>query len=162
MINVKQLPPDRWKDYRSLRLEALRSDPLAFGSSYEEEEGLAEDEWKRRINNALFALSKDKPVGMIVYVVNHKIKTQHFANIFGTYVKKEYRGKGIGKKLIESAIDNIQENVNVSKIELTVNPEQKAAVRLYEKCGFELVGRLKKKLKINDKFYDELIMERHI
>ena len=162
MIEVKKLPPDRWKDYRDLRLEALKSDPLAFGSSYEEEKDLAEDEWKKRINNALFALSNDKPVGMIVYIINNKIKTKHIANIFGIYVKKEYRGKGIGKKLIESVIKNIQKNVNVSKIELAVNPEQKAAVKLYEKYGFELVGRLKKELKIDDKFYDELIMERHL
>ena len=83
-------------------------------------------------------------------------------NIFGTYVEKEYRGKGIGHKLMESVIKNIQKNVNVSKIELNVNPEQKAAVKLYEKYGFELVGRLEKGLKIDDKFYDELIMERHL
>ena len=66
MIEVKKLPPDRWKDYRDLRLTALRSDPLAFGSSYAEEKNLTEDEWKRRLNNAIFVLSNDKPVGMIV------------------------------------------------------------------------------------------------
>ena len=128
----------------------------------EENKDLAEDEWKRRINNALFALSNDKPVGMIVYIISSKIKTKHVANIFGTYVEKEYRGKGIGNKLMDSVMENIQENVNVSKIELTVNSEQKAAVKLYEKYGFELVGRLEKGLKIDDKFYDELIMERHL
>ena len=58
MIEVKKLPPDSTR--------AHRSDPLAFGSAYLEEKDLAEDEWKRRTNNALFALSNDKPVGMIV------------------------------------------------------------------------------------------------
>ena len=162
MIEVKKLPPDRWKDYRDLRLTALRSDPLAFGSSYAEEKNLTEDEWKRRLNNAIFVLSNDKPVGMIVYITNSRIKTKHVANIFGTYVVKENRGKGIGNKLMESVIENIQKNVNISKIELPVNPEQKAAVKLYEKRGFKLVGKLEKGLRIDDKFYDELIMERHL
>jgi ribosomal protein S18 acetylase RimI-like enzyme len=160
MIEVKKLPPDRWKEFRELRLEALQNDPLAFGSSYEEEKNLTEDEWKRRIKNTLLALANDTLVGMIVYIIDNKIKTKHIANIFGVYVKKEYRGQGVGKKLIESALKIIQKNSNVSKIKLTVNPEQKAAVKLYETFGFELVGRLKKELKINDKFYDELIMER--
>jgi ribosomal protein S18 acetylase RimI-like enzyme len=160
MIKIKKLPPTRWKDFRCLRLEALQNDPLAFGSSYKEEKNLTEDEWKRRIENAIFALANDKLVGMIVYIIDNKIKTKHIATIFGVYVKKEFRGQGIGKKLIESAQKIIQRNVDVSKIKLTVNPEQKAAVKLYETFGFESVGRLKKELKIDDKFYDELIMER--
>ena len=162
MIEIKKLPPGRWKDFQDLRLEALQNDPLAFGSSYEEEKNLTQDEWKRRIKNSLFAVSNDKPIGMIVYIINDKIKTRHVADIFGIYVKKEYRGQDIGTKLIESALKIIQKNGAVSKIKLTVNPEQKAAVKLYEKCGFQLAGRLKKELKVEDKFYDEIIMERFL
>jgi ribosomal protein S18 acetylase RimI-like enzyme len=162
MIEIKKLPLDRWKDYRNLRLESLRSDPLAFGSSYVEEKDLAEDEWRRRTNNVIFALLNDKPVGMIGYIAKNKIKTRHIATIFGTYVERECRGKGIGDKLMESVMKTIQENVNISKIQLTVNPKQEAAVKLYEKHGFKLVGRLERGLKINDKFYDELMMERHL
>ena len=162
MIEVKKLPPDRRKEFRELRLEALQNDPLAFGSSYEEEKNLTKDEWKRRIKNALFASANDTLVGMIVYIIDNKMKTKHIATIFGVYVKHENRGQGIGKKLIESALEIIQKNVNVSKIKLTVNPEQKAAVKLYETFGFEVVGRLKNELKVDDKFYDELIMEKFV
>lgn len=41
-----------------------------------------------------------------------------------------------------------------------VNPEQKTAVKLYEKFGFQTVGKLKNELKVEDKFYDEAIMEK--
>ena len=160
MIQVEKLTPDRWKDCRELRLEALQNDPLAFGSSYEEEKFITQDEWKRRIQNALFALSNDKPIGMIVYIINNRIKTKHIAHIFGAYIKKDYRGQGFGKKLIESALQMIQDDENVSKIKLTVNAEQKAAIKLYKTYGFELVGRLRQELKVANKFYDELIMER--
>jgi len=45
---------------------------------------------------------------------------------------------------------------------LTVNPKQKAAVRLYKKYGFKIVGKLRKYLLVNGKFYDELVMEKFI
>ena len=51
---------------------------------------------------------------------------------------------------------------NVIKINLNVNPKQKAAVKLYRKFGFKVVGLLKKDLFVNSKFYDELIMEKFI
>jgi ribosomal protein S18 acetylase RimI-like enzyme len=157
---VKKIDANRWIEYRDLRLESLKSDPTAFGSSYEEEKDMTEGEWKRRINNALFALSKDRLVGMIVVVFNDRIKTKHVADIFGVYVNKEYRNRGIGKKLIEGALKIIKRNLNVTKIKLTVNPEQSSAIRLYERFGFESVGRLKNELKVHGRFYDELIMEK--
>ena len=104
MVEIKKLSADRWKDYRSLRLEALKNDPTAFGSSYGEEMKLSEKEWKRRMKNTLFALSDNKPIGMIVYVFQKKAKIKHIANIFGVYVKREFRNRGIGKNLIESAL----------------------------------------------------------
>ena len=162
MIKIKKLSADRWKDYRDLRLEALKSDPIAFGKSYEEEITLSKKEWEKRIKNALFALLNDKPIGMIVYIIDNQQKTKHVANIFGTYVKKEYRGQDIGKKLIESAILLIKKNKNVIKIKIAVNPEQKAALKLYKKYGFKPIGLLKKELCINGKFYDELIMEQYV
>jgi ribosomal protein S18 acetylase RimI-like enzyme len=133
MIEIRKLPPERWKDFCNLRLEALQSDPLAFASSYEEEKLLKPEEWKKRVDNTLFALSNDTPVGMIVYIFNDKIKVIHIANIYGVYVKKEYRGQGIGKRLVEGALRIIQQNANVTKIHLTVTTEQTAAIALYKK-----------------------------
>ena len=159
MIEIKKLPQSRWKDFRDLRLEALQNEQLAFASSYEEEKKLTQDEWQQRMKHSLFAISKGKPVGMIVFIRNNKEKTRHIANIYGLYVKKEYRGQGIGNKLIESSL-KILKNVNVSKITLSVNTEQKSAVKLYETYGFKIAGRLKKELKVGEEFYDEFIMDR--
>ena len=110
MIAVKKLEEDRWKEYRDLRLEALKKEPIAFGSSYDEEKNISEEEWRRRIGNALFALSKDKLIGMIVYTRGNKIKTKHVANIYGVYVTKEYRGQGVGRKLIDRVLEEKDQN----------------------------------------------------
>ena len=160
MVEINKLDEIRWRDFRDLRLDALISDPTAFGSSYEEEAIMTEDEWKRRIKNVLFAMINDKLVGMIVFIFNNKIKTKHVANLYGVYVKKEYRRQGIGMNLLESALKVIELNGNISKIRLSVNPEQRAAVKLYEKYGFETVGKLLREYNIDNKFYDELIMEK--
>ncbi len=162
MIEIKKLPDDRWKDYRDLRLEALMSDPTAFGGSYEEEIILPDEKWVNRINNVLFAMLDDKPVGMIVYIFNKGLKIKHIANIYGVYVKKEYRCQGVGKKLLENAISLILANKSIIKINLSVNPLQVAAVKLYEKYGFESVGILKNDLLIEGIFYDEVVMEKYI
>lgn len=159
-MTVRKLPASRWKEYRDLRLEALKTDPIAFGSSYEEEVKLSKEEWKRRVKDVLFALSENKPVGMIVFRFQSKIKTKHIANIYGVYVKKEYRGRGIGSKLLESAIMAIKKDKNIIKIDLNVNPKQKSAATLYKKYGFKTIGILKKDLHVNGKFYDEMVMEK--
>ncbi len=160
MIEIKKLPASRWKDYRDLRLEALRSDPPAFGSSYDEEELLAEVEWKRRMENVLFALSEGKPVGMNVYVFGERLRTRHVANIYGVYVTAGHRGEGVGTRLLERALRLIQKNKEIVKVKLAVNPEQLAAVKMYGRAGFVIAGRMRKEVKIGRRYYDALVMEK--
>ena len=38
--------------------------------------------------------------------------------------------------------------------------KQEAAVSLYQKYGFKTVGRLTKELRLEGRYYDELIMEK--
>ncbi|MFA5303114.1 MAG: GNAT family N-acetyltransferase [Candidatus Nanoarchaeia archaeon] len=160
MIVVKKLNIKRCKEYKIIRLEALKSDPIAFGSSYEEEEKLPIKEWEKRMNNVLFALDNDKIIGTIVVVFNKWLKTKHVADIYGVYVNKNYRGKGIGNKLIEAALKYIKKNKEIIKIKLSVNSVQKAAAGLYKKYGFEEIGVCKKELKVDNTYYDELLMEK--
>lgn len=37
MIEIEKLDDGHWEEYRELRLEALKKEPMAFSSSYEEE-----------------------------------------------------------------------------------------------------------------------------
>jgi ribosomal protein S18 acetylase RimI-like enzyme len=160
LVEIRRLSAERWRDYRALRLEALKSDSPAFGSSFEEEEMFTEDEWKRRIQNALFAMSSDAPVGMVVYAFNGRSKTRHIAEIFGVYVSADHRGEGVGTRMLEHALLQIRKNRRVVKIKLAVNPEQRAAVKLYKKAGFVVTGRAKKELKVGRRFFDMLYMEK--
>ena len=158
-ILIGALPESRWEECRDLRLEGLREEPLAFGSSYEEEQLLTEKDWRERIHNAIFALDDNIVVGMVVIMDHTHTKSKHVANIFGVYVRASHRGKGVGYQLIEQAIKKLKESGHIRKISLTVNTVQNSAVALYKKFGFEEAGILKKELFYEGKYYDELIME---
>jgi ribosomal protein S18 acetylase RimI-like enzyme len=160
MISVQRLGNERWQDSRDLRLEALQMEPSAFGSSYEEELTLSEEIWKKRLSNTIFALSEDRLVGMLSLVFENHLKSKHITNIYAVYVKKNERNHGIGSKLMDHALLLAGQQGNIVKIHLSVNPKQEAAVKLYERYGFQKVGRLQKELLINGNFYDEIIMEK--
>ena len=160
MVEIRKLPADRWRDFRDLRLEALKSDPSAYGSSFEETKKLREAEWRRRIRSVLFALSDDRPIGMIVYVFDEGLKTKHIAEIYGFYVSANHRGEGIGSRLLERALLLIRKNRRIIKVKIAVNPEQRVAVKMYKKAGFVVTGRVKKELKVDGRFYGMLFMEK--
>jgi ribosomal protein S18 acetylase RimI-like enzyme len=160
LLEIGKLPGDRWEEYRDLRLEALRRDPAAFGSSPESDERLTEEEWRKRIESVLFALIGGKPVGMIAVVFNDRPKTRHVADVFGVYVGAEHRGERVGTKLLGEALRLIRENGGIVKVKLAVNPEQRAAVKMYRSAGFVVAGRLRKELKVGRRFFDELLMEK--
>lgn len=160
MTPVRKLPAERWKDYRSLRLEALRQSPLAFGSAPEEEESLTEREWKKRMRNVRFAMSEGAPVGMIECTFNDSVKFRHVAEIFGFYVGPGHRGKGIGAALLDHALGLARRRKGVIKVRLFVNINQRAAMTLYRKAGFAVVGRSEREMKVKGRLYTMLVMEK--
>lgn len=55
------------------------------------------------------------------------------------YVKKEHRGKGIGKAVFGSLKEICREN-GLSSIWLTVNKHNDDSIAVYKKCGFKIIG----------------------
>ena len=143
-----------------MRLEALKNDPVAFGSSFEEEVGLPKAAWLNRIPNAIFALDEEKPVGLIVWRREDRIKTRHTAYINSMYVTGKFRGQGIGGRLMAAAMDSIKASQDILKIRLSVISPQVAAFNLYTGFGFTSIGTAMNELFVNGQYYDEIIMEK--
>ncbi|WP_025663064.1 acetyltransferase [Aquimarina megaterium] len=72
-------------------------------------------------------------------------------NLEMLFIHPEYRGKKIGKTLLEYAIDNL----NVTKVD--VNEQNEQAVGFYKHFGFEVIGR--SELDSSGKPYPVLHME---
>ncbi|MCK5779632.1 MAG: GNAT family N-acetyltransferase [Psychrilyobacter sp.] len=56
--------------------------------------------------------------------------------LYGFSIKKEYRQKGYGKKLLENSIEILKKN-KIEKISLTTSIKNIKGIKLYEKIGFK-------------------------
>jgi ribosomal protein S18 acetylase RimI-like enzyme len=101
--------------------------------------------WTKDPNTLLFVaipLEDNKIVAMAdLYVQGHKA-------YFGLYVHDKFQNKGLGTLLTKNVIKKAKEK-GLKKIYLEVAVENKRAVHMYEKCGFQIEGLLKIEHEIN-------------
>jgi len=159
------------KDYsaiKNLMLTGLKEDPHAFSVSAEEYAPNSEYWWMGYINPFLTGNSQEMYVsmdgenleGMIGITFDSKQRKKHIASFVWYYVEKSKRGKGIGKALMNRALEELEKNKEITKLSLLVVASQEKAIEIYKKHGFEIGGTLKKELKIASEFFDVLIMEK--
>lgn len=159
-ITILKLSSNEWQNYRDIRLLALKRDPHAFGSSYEEEIGLSEADWRKRINNMWFAIVDGQIAGLVGLLIRENLASKHCGYIISLWVKPPFRGRDIAKSLLQH-LQTIAPSLGLRKISLQVTVTQPAATALYEKMGFEKVGLLKENLLKDDNYLDDFLMEWH-
>lgn len=108
----------------------------------------------------IFLLAKDgnEIVGTGNYSVFLKKRMAHRGK-FGIAVKKSHWNQGIGSKLLERIISFAREEANSEIISLEVRSDNKAAIHLYQKFGFEKIGTFKGYFKINGEMIDFDLMQ---
>jgi len=85
----------------------------------------------------LFAITGTKAVGLATCFVNFStFKIKSYLNIHDIIVLNEYRGKGIGKALMQKLIE-ISEERKYCKVTLEVREDNATAQALYKSLGFE-------------------------
>ncbi len=160
-IAIITLSPSEWQKYKELRLEALQSDPEAFGRSYAEENAYGDEKWKQRLADtnvySYFASADEKLVGMIGAKIVEE-ENKKVAVIMQMYVQKEQRGKGVGKLLMHKLLETLQKRNDIVSIQLDVNTSQENAVKLYQKMGFTIIKENAKEMG-DGKRYNMFLME---
>ncbi len=164
-IRLITLDPNEWKAYKQIRLEALKNEPDAFARTYDEERDKKDEVWKERLEEAqnnnkvvlLFVQYNNRIVGMggLFYTHEHS----PLVEIWGIYINKEFRGKGLGKVLITNLITKAKKNKKTKKLKIEVNSANIPAIRLYLRLGFNITETKKKVL--HGKF-DEYVMEKEL
>lgn len=166
-ITIKPLNSQDWQKYKQIRLEALKTNPTAFLNTFEDVSGYPDDKWQEQLKKSakkdgvfyLFAFDNEKIIGMNGMYWDNKPVIKHIAEVFGVFVNPGYRGKGIGKRLMNEMIFEISNNPQFTKIKIGVNAENEPAYNLYISTGFKAIGRHEKELKFGDKYYDEILLE---
>ena len=105
---------------------------------------------------ALFALDEHRVVGWADVRREERAAHQH-RGVLGMGVHKDYRGRGIGRLLLEAALAKAKE-IGLIRVDLTVYAGNTAAISLYRKCGFVEEGRIVKGRFLDGQFDDVIQM----
>lgn len=73
--------------------------------------------------------------------------------------KTDYLGQGYGTDAIQTLLRLAFDSLNLEKVYLHVYGNNTRGIRCYEKCGFEIVGRLKRHRFVNGQWQDDVVME---
>lgn len=80
-----------------------------------------------------------KVIGGISLYRSENARRAHSASI-SMGVHPDYWGRGVGSALMEAVLDLADNWLNLKRLELDVNTDNPAGVRLYKKFGFEIEG----------------------
>ncbi len=106
----------------------------------------------------LVATSEGDIVGMLDSWTDRRKRVRHTTG-FAMSVAENWRGRGIGKKLLLHFIDWVQIHEVLERIELHVHSDNKAAIALYQAVGFEQEGVRKDAVRYEDgRIVDDHIM----
>ena len=143
-VRVVVLRPDEWREWRTLRLEALQTEPAAFSSTYVESLAQPDEYWQQRLGDErrlhFMARVSDRAVGMSGCHLGSDENDPSLADVFGMYVARPYRRHGVGSSLLRVLIERVSTLPELDIIRLWVGEGQHPARRLYESMGFQVVG----------------------
>ena len=142
-IRIRRVRREEWERVCDLRLRALADAPDAFGSTLDRERGNGQAEWIGWIEgwegatNAMFVAERgDRWIGM---AVGSRTGEEDHAHLFGMWVDPEWRGTGVGARLVEGVLQWAR-SWGAGWLGLGVTETNDGAVGFYEHLGFVDTG----------------------
>ncbi len=122
--------------------------------------------WRKRLAEppegffSLAACAGHELVGHLgLHTFPHAPRRRHAATI-GMAVRDDWQGQGVGTALMRAAIDLADNWLNLSRLELEVYTDNEPAIRLYQKCGFVIEGKMVQYAFRDGQYVDTYMMAR--
>ncbi len=157
-IQIRQLTPADAHSFREIRLEGLRLNPEAYGSTYEFEKDQPLTRYTGWLTNSTVfgAFQNSSIVGIATFTVAQGQKESHKGLLRAMYVRPAARRSGVGRQLVQAIIGIARQKVE--QIHLSVVSDNQPALRLYQSLGFQQYGLEKNALKHHGIYSDEILM----
>lgn len=142
MTQIHPLLPHQWQLHKQVRLAALAEAPYAFSTTLESAQARSDADWQslteryaRSLDSVTyFAFQGEQPCGMAACV-----RQEDQAEMFAVWVDPASRRMGVGRALIDYAIDwAASQGVTILKV--GVFDDNQGARALYTAAGFQDLG----------------------
>jgi RimJ/RimL family protein N-acetyltransferase len=145
-ITIRALDASEWRALREIRLFALQTEPGVFFASYDGELALADDEWQRRIAGVgciIFGLfAGNDLIGITGVVADRDDPTGKTAVLVMSYIRPEYRGRGLTAILYEARLKWIASQPQFTRTIVSHRASNEASARAIRQHGFILIDRI--------------------
>lgn len=162
-MNIRKLRKEEAEALWKLRHEALEREPLSFSESLNEfRPKPVEEFWEqvctRKDDFVMGAFDGTDLIAMAGFYREQREKRSHRGHIWGVYVSREHRGKGVGRMVLIELIESARVLQGLGSIVLTVTAPQEQARHLYMTLGFRSFGVEPKALQALGRYVDEEYM----
>jgi RimJ/RimL family protein N-acetyltransferase len=159
-MELRRLTAADAEAYRRVRLEGLREAPLAFVADFEKNSarpleyfaGLLKD---LPDNFVIGAFDDGALIGVGGLMCDEAPKLRHKGLIWGVYVVAGYRGRSVGRRILEELIANAAGAPHIEQINIISTAVNARARDLYLSLGFKTWGLEPRSLLIDGQYYDD-------
>jgi ribosomal protein S18 acetylase RimI-like enzyme len=161
MHSLRLLTENDAADFWAFRLAALEESPQSFEDSADDFRASPVQVTAQRLrkssedNFVLGAFVDGSLAGTVGFFRNQGRKTRHKGRVWGVYVVPQFRGKGIGRSLMEALVTRLRKVEDLRQVSLGVATTQVAAMALYESMGFRPYGIERSALRVDGHYVDE-------
>lgn len=109
-------------------------------------------------NTIILVVTLNEQIISIASIHSNQTERKKHVGTLGIVIKQEYWGLQLGNSLVEYLIEWAKQNTITRKIELSCNEENRKAIHLYKKLGFETEGLIKEDTYIDGRYIHTVLM----
>lgn len=165
MVTLRLASPEDFSKLKQLNLAALELDPAAFGEKSLERKQWDDKKWQEYIESERIQVGVNK-YGEIIAMAGARKKMADIWQLHSVYIDPEYRkhideaGRRLSEGLLMELMNIVRDEEGATQMDLVVNQEKGAAVKLYERLGFITTEELKAQPSADGFPHDKLVMSK--